>query len=138
MPDEVVREFPLGKGHRGFTSEYQPAPGRAGLGRRMQTELRRTFLEVFDDLGARTWLKEFVLKNDENARVYVNGLLRMMPLEIQQQMDATLVVKVISQVGPPTEVDLSRGFKKKIREDVVTPPALPAVLEHDRAPREPA
>lgn len=134
MADEVVREFPLGA--RKFTSDYQPAPGRSGLGRRMQTELRRTFLEVFDDLGARTWLKEFVLKNDENARVYVNGLLRMMPLEIQQQMDATLIVKVISQVGPATEVDIGR-FAKKNREDAVTPPALPAALEHDRAPREP-
>lgn len=134
MSDEVVREFPLGK--KKFSSEYQPEPGRSGIGRRMQTELRRTFLDVFDDLGARLWLKQFVLKNDENARVYVNGLLRMMPLEIQQQMDATLIVKIVSQVGADTEVNLGR--EKRIREDAVTPPAHPIALEHDRVSRDPA
>lgn len=133
MSDEVIREFPL-KGKL-FTREYQPEPGLSGKGRRMQTMLRDSFLNVYDRLGAEAWLQQFVQRSDENARVFVNGLLRMVPLEAQGNADSTLIVKVISQVGPPIAVDITRA--KRIREDVVTPPAPPIALEHDRAPHDP-
>ena len=148
MPDEVIREFPLR--HR-FTSENQPDHFARGEKVRAMNSVKAALQNAADKLGNEVMFLEMWRGNPdyaklppiiaakllaEDRRCFLTIYAKLLPIEVAGSVDATLIVKIISQVGSATEVDLSRS--KKIREGAVTLPALPAVLEHDRAPRDPA
>lgn len=133
MADERVHEFPYAGR---FTRDYQPDPSLAAKGRKANSDLRKTYLDVLDMLGGSSWLKSFVQKSDENARVYVSGLVRMMPMEIKGSLDTSLTVRVVTQLGDEVPaVDITRP--KQVPKDAASLPATPASLEVGRVPEEP-
>lgn len=47
--------------------------------RQIIKQLREVFREAFDDLGGASWLVEFASKNDQNARVFVQAISKLLP-----------------------------------------------------------
>ena len=152
MADEVVREFPLGKGR--FTSENAAAAGRKGgavtaenfsikrglIGAldayaRRRMEQAREFARESDNLGLKVFLLEMLEGTGEDRRAVLGMVRSMLPVEFEATVDASLTVRVMTMVG---EHALDISNPKRIREVAVTPPAHPIALEHDREPRDPA
>jgi len=46
---------------------------------RVNRQLRELFREAFDNLGGAPWLVEFASKSDQNARVFVQAISRLLP-----------------------------------------------------------
>ena len=115
---EKVREFPNLHGRK-FSSTNQPTADE----RRMTTSVRKAMLDSFDVLGATAFLVAFVRKSDENARCYVNNLMRLLPIEVQAS-DSSLTVRVVTLMGEGVEVNFTR--EKKVPQDAAPLPALPA------------
>jgi hypothetical protein len=42
-------------------------------------QLREVFREAFDNLGGAAWLTDFAGKNDQNARVFVQAISKLLP-----------------------------------------------------------
>jgi hypothetical protein len=42
-------------------------------------QLREVFREAFDQLGGASWLVEFATANDQNARVFVQAISKLLP-----------------------------------------------------------
>jgi len=42
-------------------------------------QLREVFREAFDRMGGATWLVEFASANDQNARVFVQAISKLLP-----------------------------------------------------------
>jgi len=47
--------------------------------RRVTQQLREVFREAFDNLGGAVWLTEFASKSDQNARVFVQAISKLLP-----------------------------------------------------------
>ena len=46
---------------------------------KVNRQLREVFREAFDHLGGATWLVEFATANDQNARVFVQAISKLLP-----------------------------------------------------------
>lgn len=46
---------------------------------RVNQQLREVFREAFDHLGGSAWLVEFATANDQNARVFVQAMSKLLP-----------------------------------------------------------
>ena len=46
---------------------------------RINRQLREVFREAFDHLGGSAWLVEFATANDQNARVFVQAISKLLP-----------------------------------------------------------
>jgi hypothetical protein len=46
---------------------------------RVTRQLREVFREAFDHLGGASWLVEFAQANDQNARVFVQAISKLLP-----------------------------------------------------------
>jgi hypothetical protein len=46
---------------------------------RVNRQLRELFREAFDNLGGAPWLVEFASKSDQNARVFVQAISKLLP-----------------------------------------------------------
>ena len=46
---------------------------------KVNRQLRELFREAFDQLGGGSWLVEFATRNDQNARVFVQAISKLLP-----------------------------------------------------------
>jgi hypothetical protein len=46
---------------------------------KVNRQLREVFREAFDHLGGSAWLVEFATSNDQNARVFVQAISKLLP-----------------------------------------------------------
>jgi len=46
---------------------------------KVNRQLREIFREAFDHLGGSEWLVQFALSNDQNARVFVQAMSKLLP-----------------------------------------------------------
>jgi hypothetical protein len=46
---------------------------------KVNRQLREVFREAFDHLGGAEWLVEFATANDQNARVFVQAISKLLP-----------------------------------------------------------
>lgn len=46
---------------------------------RIVRQMREMFREAFDNLGGAEWLVEFATRNDQNARVFVQAISKLIP-----------------------------------------------------------
>jgi len=46
---------------------------------KVNRQLREVFREAFDHLGGSEWLVQFALSNDQNARVFVQAISKLLP-----------------------------------------------------------
>jgi hypothetical protein len=62
--------------------------------RKITRQLREVFREAFDHLGGANWLVEFAGKNDQNARVFVQAISKLLPATAPDTDKERIVVDI--------------------------------------------
>ena len=62
--------------------------------RKITRQLREVFREAFDSLGGAPWLVEFASKNDQNARVFVQAISKLLPASAPEGDKEKIVVDI--------------------------------------------
>jgi hypothetical protein len=57
-------------------------------------QLREVFREAFDTLGGPVWLVEFATKNDQNARVFVQAISKLLPPQNDAKQQGGVIIDV--------------------------------------------
>jgi hypothetical protein len=57
-------------------------------------QLREVFREAFDNLGGAAWLTEFAQRNDQNARVFVQAISKLLPASAPDGDKARVIVDI--------------------------------------------
>lgn len=57
-------------------------------------QLRSIFRDAFDTLGGAQWLCEFATKNDQNARVFVQALSKLLPPQNDDKQGGGVIIDV--------------------------------------------
>lgn len=57
-------------------------------------QLRSLFREAFDTMGGSTWLVEFARKNDQNARVFVQAISKLLPPSAEDRGQGGVIIDV--------------------------------------------
>ena len=124
--DEKVRTFPL-KG-RAFTSENQPDHAARGEKVRATNMVREALKNAADKLGNEAMFIELWRGNPEysklsdsqrlkllaeDRRTFLNIYAKLLPIEVQGSLDASITVRVVTQL--------------EVLQDAAPLPALPAV-----------
>ena len=128
--DDVVH--PNFKQHR-FTSTNQPKPEAAQRGREKQKAMKSVkdaLMNAFDKLGNEAFFVQLGRGSAEDRRCLAMILAKLLPIEVQGALDATLTVKVVSLAGPGEEIDITR-----VPKDAV--PSLPVSLSRHGEGRAP-
>lgn len=60
----------------------------------MNKQLREVFREAFDRLGGADWLVSFALESDQNARVFVQAVSKLLPPNMSPKEDEKIVIDV--------------------------------------------
>lgn len=61
---------------------------------KINRQLREVFREAFDHLGGAAWLVEFASANDQNARVFVQAISKLLPPSMNPEKDAKVIIDV--------------------------------------------
>jgi hypothetical protein len=61
---------------------------------RVNRQLRELFREAFDNLGGAPWLVEFASKSDQNARVFVQAISKLLPPANDAKQNAGVIIDV--------------------------------------------
>ena len=61
---------------------------------KINRQLREVFREAFDHLGGAAWLVEFATANDQNARVFVQAISKLLPPSMNPQKDEKVIINV--------------------------------------------
>jgi hypothetical protein len=57
-------------------------------------QLRSVFREAFDTLGGSQWLVDFATKNDQNARVFVQAISKLLPPQNDDKQGGGVIIDV--------------------------------------------
>lgn len=57
-------------------------------------QLREVFREAFDHLGGAAWLIQFAQANDQNARVFVQAISKLLPPNAADDKNKPLIIDV--------------------------------------------
>lgn len=85
-------------------------------------QLRQLFREAFDDLGGARWLVEFAQKNDQNARVFVQAISKLLPPANDDKKAGGVIIDV------PWLTSTRLAYKREGNDEIVdvqvqSPPA---------------
>lgn len=61
---------------------------------KVNRQLRELFREAFDHLGGASWLVEFASANDQNARVFVQAISKLLPASASPIQGEKLVLDI--------------------------------------------
>ena len=61
---------------------------------KVNRQLREIFREAFDNLGGATWLVEFASANDQNARVFVQAISKLLPASASPQQGEKIILDI--------------------------------------------
>lgn len=61
---------------------------------KINKQLRELFREAFDNLGGAEWLVEFASANDQNARVFVQAISKLLPPNMNPKEDERIIIDV--------------------------------------------
>lgn len=61
---------------------------------KVNRQLREVFREAFDHLGGAAWLVEFATANDQNARVFVQAISKLLPPAMNPQKDEKIIIDI--------------------------------------------
>jgi hypothetical protein len=90
-------------------------------GSRELLEECRKFADANDNLGLEVFLLEHMCGSAEDRRAVMGGFFKLIPVEVAGALDATLTVKVVSQMGGGREVDITH-IRKLPKEAALTIP----------------
>ncbi len=62
--------------------------------KKITRQLREVFREAFDHLGGSEWLVEFAGKNDQNARVFVQAISKLLPASAPEGDREKIVIDI--------------------------------------------
>jgi len=62
--------------------------------KKITRQLREVFREAFDNLGGAAWLTAFADKNDQNARVFVQAISKLLPASAPEGDREKIVVDI--------------------------------------------
>jgi hypothetical protein len=65
--------------------------------RQNRRAIREMFRDAFDRLGGVDWLITFASRSDENARVFVGALTKLIPLEVTGKDGQPLTITVVTE-----------------------------------------
>lgn len=75
--------------------KLRPSPLDAVAGpNKVTRQLREVFREAFDELGGVTWLVEFANRNDQNARVFVQAVSKLLPASASPSTDNKVIIDI--------------------------------------------
>lgn len=57
-------------------------------------QLRELFREAFDNMGGAEWLIQFATANDQNARVFVQAISKLLPPNAAENTKAPVIIDV--------------------------------------------
>ncbi len=77
---------PFRPGPSGSPAELTPT--------QVNRQLREVFREAFDDLGGSRWLVDFATKSDQNARVFVQAISKLLPPANDVKQSGGVVIDV--------------------------------------------
>src|SRR5262245_22765086 len=90
--------------------------------RRAMSSVKHALLNAFDRLGNEQFFVELGRGSAEDRRCLAMILAKLLPIEVAGALDATLTVKVVTQVGGE-EVDITRA--KTVSKEAALLPAIP-------------
>ena len=61
---------------------------------KVNRQLREVFREAFDQLGGAAWLVEFATANDQNARVFVQCISKLLPASASPQDNEKIIIDI--------------------------------------------
>lgn len=61
---------------------------------KVNRQLRELFREAFDNLGGADWLIQFASANDQNARVFVQAISKLLPPNMNPKEDDKVIIDV--------------------------------------------
>jgi hypothetical protein len=61
---------------------------------KINKQLREIFREAFDNLGGAEWLVEFATANDQNARVFVQAISKLLPPNMSPKEDEKVILDI--------------------------------------------
>ena len=61
---------------------------------KVNRQLREVFREAFDHLGGAAWLVQFATANDQNARVFVQAISKLLPPSMNPQKDEKVIIDI--------------------------------------------
>jgi hypothetical protein len=62
--------------------------------RRVTRQLREVFREAFDQLGGAEWLVTFATANDQNARVFVSAISKLLPATVGDGKNEKVIIDI--------------------------------------------
>lgn len=71
--------------------------------RQNKRAVREMFRDAFERLGGVDWLVTFATRSDENARVFISALTKLIPLEVTGKDGQPLTITVVTE---PVELPL--------------------------------
>jgi hypothetical protein len=89
---------------------------RKGTPNRVTARLRESILQCYNELGGAEWLYQFVMRSEENARVFVQLLGGLVPTEIT------------APNGGPLKIVVEELHRDAIDAEVVSEPHSPPRL----------
>jgi len=57
-------------------------------------QLREVFRQAFDRLGGADWLVQFATESDQNARVFVQAISKLLPPNMSPKEDEKIIIDV--------------------------------------------
>jgi len=61
---------------------------------KVNRQMREIFREAFDNLGGAEWLVQFATENDQNARVFVQAISKLLPPSANPKDDERVIIDV--------------------------------------------
>lgn len=61
---------------------------------KVNRQMREIFREAFDNLGGAEWLVQFATENDQNARVFVQAISKLLPPSANPKEDEKIIIDV--------------------------------------------
>lgn len=82
-----------------FSSENQPESGRRAEAQRAKASVKHALMQAFDTLGNHAFFVQLGRGSAEDKRCLANILAKLLPIEVAGSLDATLTVRVVTQMG---------------------------------------
>lgn len=120
----------MGENSALFTSQRQPDHKLRGEKVRAMNSVKQALMNAFDTLGNEAFFVELGRGSAEDRRCLAMILAKLIPVEVQGALDATLTVKVVTQLGVDA-VDVTRP--QRIPQEPKPVMALPAAVR-DQVP----
>ena len=90
---------------------------------KINRQLRELFREAFDHLGGSAWLVDFAVRNDQNARVFVQAISKLLPASASPKTGEKIILDIpwltkerLAYKEGPLDRDLDDVLPRAVRD----------------------